>query len=64
MADEEGGVTVQGWWSGLLRYEVGKVFWWLKLGTHEPNDGLLCLCKNCKFWQFFGDMECLNVSGL
>ena len=49
MADEEGGVTVQGWWSGSLRYEVGKVFGWLKLETHEPICGLLCLCSNCKF---------------
>ena len=61
MENGETEVTEQGWWFGLTRYQVCKMFEWSKHKTHEPNGCWICLCRNCMFWTVFGAFLALSI---
>ena len=53
MEDAKTGVTEPGWWLGLARYQVNKMFELIKHKMHEPNESWLSFCRNCVFRQIF-----------
>ena len=63
MADDGEVVTEQGWRSGLVWYQVCKMFESSKHKTHEPNGCWMCICRNCMFGQFLGVFQLKRVSG-
>ena len=57
MEDGETEVTEPGWWLGLTRYQVYKMFESVRHKTHEPNEGWLSFCRNCVLRQIFSVFE-------